>query len=210
MSLKTAVVIVEDDLGISESLAALIDHTRNLRCAGTYPDAESALEGIPLAVPKVALVDINLGGINGIECVRRLKAQLPDLQVLMITAFEDTDRIFQALKAGANGYLLKRHLTSELIAAIEDVCAGGAPMSQQVARKVVGFFHGGETRDPEVETLSPREHDVLAHLAQGKMYKEIADLMSISINTVRAHVSGIYGKLHVQSRMGAVNKFLGR
>jgi DNA-binding NarL/FixJ family response regulator len=207
---RISVAIVEDDVGISASLAALIEHAPDLRCVASYTTGEEALEKMPALAPQVALVDINLGKMNGIECVRRLKLQLPAMQVLMITAFEDAKMVFQALKAGANGYLLKRNLTSELIAAVENVCAGGAPMSQQVARKVVGFFHADNAKDPDMESLSPREHDVLAHLAQGRMYKEIADLMSISINTVRAHVTGIYGKLHVQSRMGAVNKYLGR
>jgi DNA-binding NarL/FixJ family response regulator len=205
-----SVVIVEDNPQVAESLTVLINRAADLRCVAHYASAAEALEKIPALSPKVALVDINLPGMNGIELVRRIKAEVPTLQVLMITVFEDAEMIFQALQAGANGYLLKRFLATELVAAITDVCQGGAPMSQQIARKVVSHFHVQSSSAQEIERLSPREHEVLHQLAEGKMYKEIADLMGISINTVRARVSGIYEKLHVQSRMEAVNKFLGR
>jgi DNA-binding NarL/FixJ family response regulator len=202
------VSMVEDDAGTRASLAALLGSAPALRCLGTYATGEKALAGIPGDKPDVALVDINLPGMNGIECVAKLKARLPGLHVLMLTTYEDSDLIFDSLRAGASGYLLKNMPPNELLAAVEEVQAGGAPMSMQIARKVVQHFHRTQQSEAEVEKLSPREHEVLALLAKGRLYKEIADQLGIGLGTVRTHQRRIYEKLHVQSRTEAAVKFL--
>lgn len=204
------VSIVEDNRDTRDTLAALLHGATTLRCLSTYATGEKALIGIPAENPDVALVDINLPGMSGIECVAKLKAKLPQLHVLMLTTYEESDLIFDSLRAGANGYLLKSMPPDELIAAFEEVQAGGAPMSMQIARKVVQHFHRAQSSDAEVEKLSPREYEVLALLAQGRLYKEIADQLGISLGTVRTHQRRIYEKLHVQSRTEATLKFLRR
>jgi DNA-binding NarL/FixJ family response regulator len=159
----------------------------------------------------LALVDINLPRMNGIACVARLKASLPKLQILMLTTYEDSDLIFESLRAGANGYLLKKSIPVELLTAIDQVLQGGAPMSIQIARKVVEHFHvRKEAANSEVGALTPREHEILALLAKGRLYKEIGDKLGISLGTVRSHIEHIYGKLHVQSRTEATLKYLQR
>jgi DNA-binding NarL/FixJ family response regulator len=204
------VSIVEDDKETRESLAALVGGAPGLRCVSTYANGEDAVRGIAAGKPDVALVDINLPGRSGIECVAELKARVPRLQVLMITTYEERDLIFRSLRAGASGYLLKKTSRTKLIEAIEEVHGGGAPMSMQIARKVVNHFH--EIRQPasDVEKLTPREQEILALLAKGSLYKEIGDVLGISIGTVRTHVKHIYEKLHVQSRSKAAAKFFGR
>jgi DNA-binding NarL/FixJ family response regulator len=202
------VSIVEDDRDTRENLAALLNATATLRCLHTYATGEKALAGIPREPPAVAVVDINLPGMSGIECVARLKAVVPGLPVLMLTTYEESDLIFDALRAGANGYLLKSMPPEELLQALEDVQAGGAPMSMQIARKVVQFFHRSPVSDAELGTLSPREYEVLALLAKGRLYKEIAGELGITLGTVRTHQQRIYEKLHVQSRTEATVKFL--
>lgn len=202
------VSLVEDDRGTRDSLTALLRSATALRCVSTYATGEKALAGIPLEKPDVALVDINLPGMSGIECVAKLKAKLPGLHVLMLTTYEESDLIFDSLRAGANGYLLKNMPPAELIAALEEVQAGGAPMSMQIARKVVQHFHRAQNTDPDVEALSPREYEVLALLAKGRLYKEIADQLGIGLGTVRTYQRRIYEKLHVQSRTEAAVKFL--
>jgi DNA-binding NarL/FixJ family response regulator len=204
------VSIVEDDRETRASLAELLGSTEALRCLSTYPTGEKALAGILAEAPEVALVDINLPGMSGIECVAKLKAKLPGLHVLMLTTYEDSDLIFNSLRAGASGYLLKNMPPEELIGAVEQVRAGGAPMSMQVARKVVQHFHRAPPSDSDVDKLSPREHEVLALLARGCLYKEIADQLGITLGTVRTHQRRIYEKLHVQSRTEAAVKFLRR
>ena len=202
------VSLVEDDRGTRDSLTALLGGATSLRCVSTYATGEKALAGIPIEKPDVALVDINLPGMSGIECVAKLKAKLPALHVLMLTTYEESDLIFDSLRAGANGYLLKNMPPDELIAALEEVQAGGAPMSMQIARKVVQHFHRAQTADADVEALSPREYEVLALLAKGRLYKEIADQLGIGLGTVRTYQRRIYEKLHVQSRTEAAVKFL--
>jgi DNA-binding NarL/FixJ family response regulator len=202
------VAIVEDDEGIRTSLATLVRRASALRWSGDYADAESALKGIPRRPPDVVLMDINLPGMNGVECVRQLKATVPAVQVLMLTVYEDSDSLFNSLKAGASGYLLKRTASARLLEAIRDVHAGGSPMTPQVARRVVQFFaKPGEGESP-VARLTPGEKDFLDQLAKGYAYKEIADRMSISIDTVRSYVRTVYEKLHVHSRTEAVVKYL--
>jgi DNA-binding NarL/FixJ family response regulator len=203
------VSIVEDDRDTRENLATLLNGAGGVRSVGSHGTAEAALRGIPAENPSVALVDINLPGMSGIECVAKLKLQLPKLQVLMITTYEERDLIFNSLRAGASGYLLKNMPHAELVQAVEQVHAGGAPMSMQIARKVVDHFHQIKQPTSEVETLTQRELEILALLAQGYFYKEIGDRLTISLNTVKTHLHVIYEKLHVQSRTEATARFLG-
>jgi DNA-binding NarL/FixJ family response regulator len=202
------VAIVEDDVPAREILAGWIRNADGFRCAGEFDDAETALAKLPHEKPSVVLFDINLPGMNGIECVRRLKPRLPDTQFLMVTVYEDANHIFNALSAGASGYLLKQMRRSELLDALKDVHAGGSPMSSQIARKVVQSFRRMETEsDGETVELSPREREVLELLARGFLYKEIAEMLKISVQTVNTYIRRIYEKLHVRSRAQAVAKY---
>jgi DNA-binding NarL/FixJ family response regulator len=202
------VAIVDDDEGIRTSLMTLIRRAASLKLTGDYADAETALREIPRNPPDVVLMDINLPGIKGPDCVRQLKAQLPTVQFLMLTVYEDSDSLFNSLKAGASGYLLKRTASARLLEAIRDVHAGGSPMTPQLARRVVQFFtRPAETASP-VAYLTPGEKEFLDQLANGYAYKEIADRMKISIDTVRSYVRTVYEKLHVHSRTEAVVKYL--
>ena len=169
---------------------------------------EEALAGLPSEAPDVVLMDINLPGLSGIECVRRLKALRPSLTILMLTVYEESDQIFDSLRAGASGYLLKRSAEKELLEAIAQVYQGGSPMSSLVARKVVQFFNRLGDAAPELQRLSPREMEILELLSRGAAYKEIGDRLALSIHTVRMHIRGIYGKLQVHSRGEAVSKYL--
>jgi DNA-binding NarL/FixJ family response regulator len=207
--MPTTISIVEDDAGTRENLAALLNETPAFHCLQTYASGEAALRGIPVEKPDVALVDINLPGMNGIMCVAGLKTQLPDLQVLILTRHDDSDLVFDALRAGASGYLLKKMIPTELISAIGQVQAGGAPMSMQIARKVVGYFNAVK-KPSDVEKLSRREQEVLALLAKGYLYKEIGELLGIRVDTVRMNLKHIYQKLHVRSRTEATAKYFGR
>lgn len=202
------VAIVEDDAGIRDNLVALLNGSPGYRCVGACGSAEESLAQIPHWRPDVVLMDINLPKMSGIECVARLKARLPELLVLMLTVYEDGDSIFRALKAGASGYLIKRVATDKLLEAIDDVCTGGSPMSCQIARKVVQYFHQAGPSDEVSENLSPRETEILELLVAGCFFKEIADRLGISGETVRTHVNHIYRKLHVRSRTEAVVKYL--
>lgn len=203
-------VIVEDDQKTCERLVTLLGREPSVRCLNTYASGEAAARGIPVDKPDVALVDINLPGMSGIECVSKLTARLPKLKVLMLTAYKESDLIFDSLRAGARGYLLKKMVPSELVHAVEQVHAGGAPMSMQIASKVVEYFHLTQKSASEVEKLTQREHEILALLAKGYLYKEIVERLGISISTVRTHLQHIYDKLHVQSRTEAAAKFFGR
>jgi DNA-binding NarL/FixJ family response regulator len=203
-----SVAIVEDDVPAREILAGWIRNAEGFRCAGEFDDAETALAKLPHEKPSVVLFDINLPGMNGIECVRRLKPRLPETQFLMVTVYEDANHIFNALSAGASGYLLKQMRRSELLDALKDVHAGGSPMSSQIARKVVQSFRRNETENNgETVELSPREREVLELLARGYLYKEIAEMLKISVQTVNTYIRRIYEKLHVRSRAQAVAKY---
>jgi DNA-binding NarL/FixJ family response regulator len=204
------VAIVDDDEGIRSSLAALIRRAPALRLTGDYPDAETALKEIPHHRPDVVLMDVNLPGMKGFECVRQLKATLPEVQFLMLTVYEDSDSLFKSLKAGASGYLLKRTASARLLEAIHDVHAGGSPMTPQLARRVVQFFSSPPATESPVSHLTAGEREFLEQLAKGYAYKEIADRLNISIDTVRSYVRTVYEKLHVHSRTEAVVKFLQR
>jgi DNA-binding NarL/FixJ family response regulator len=208
--MSIAISIVEDQRDMRESLVERLGHAPGLRCVGAHATAEEALREIPKENPDVVLMDINLTGMNGIQCVARLKERLPKTQVLMLTTYGEGNLIFDALRAGANGYLLKNMPEEKLVEAVQQVHAGGAPMSLQIARKVINHFHRAKKPGPDLEQLTPREHEILQLLAKGYMYKEIADHLGISMNTIRTHISAIYEKLHVHSRTEAAMKFAGR
>jgi len=206
-----SVSIVEDDLKVRESLARLIDSSNGYRCVSQHASGEDALREIPKVNPHVTLMDINLTGINGVECVRRLKPLLPRTQIIMLTVYQNTEHIFNALAAGATGYLLKQTKPAELMAAIKDVYEGGSPMNSHIARKIVQSFQKpAPARASEDQNLSPREAQVLDLLAKGFLYKEIAEAMGLTYATVHTHIRHIYEKLHVRSRTEAVAKHLGQ
>ncbi len=205
-----AISIVEDQRDMRESLVEWLNNAPGLRCVGAHASAEEALRDIPGEGPDVVLMDINLTGMNGIQCVGRLKQMLPRIQVLMLTTYDESDLIFDSLRSGANGYLLKNMPRAELVAAVEQVHAGGAPMSFKIARKVIDHFHKTPKTASELDQLTVREHDILKLLAKGYMYKEIADHLGISMSTVRTHISAVYEKLHVQSRTEAAMKLVGQ
>jgi len=209
-----AVSIVEDNEQLRGTLAKVIARAEGFRCASDYGSAEDALAGLPKVKPDVVLMDINLPGMNGVECVRQLKTLLPQTQVMMLTVYEDTENIFAALAAGANGYMLKRTPAKELIEAIHDVQRGGSPMTAHIARKVVSSFQRPAASAPagagEMSELSEREQQVLDLLAQGLIYKEIAEKLAISYETVHTYIRRIYEKLQVRTRTEAVAKFLRR
>ena len=196
------VAIVEDDERFRKSLARWVESTPGLHCSGSYPSAEEALQSIPKTDCEVVIMDINLPAMSGIECVRRLRIESPALQIVMLTVHEDSDLIFKALQAGAHGYLLKRSSPDKILEAIVDVSRGGAPMSSNIARKVV---HSFQTPIPSAEqlNLTPREEQILGGVVRGLINKEIADELSISIETIRVHLKNIYEKLHVRSRTEA-------
>lgn len=204
------VSIVEDNEQLRGTLARVLSRAEGFRCLSQYPDAESALEGVPKDKPEVVLMDINLPGMNGVECVRRLKQTAPQTQVVMLTVYEDTDNIFNALTAGAAGYLLKRTKSAELLEAIREVHRGGSPMTTHIARKVTQSFQRAGLSAQPTENLSEREQEVLDCLSQGFLYKEIAEKLGISYETVHTYIRRIYEKLQVRTRTEAVAKFLKR
>ena len=203
----TKVAIVEDNRLIRESLEDFIHTAPECRCVCLCSTAEDALKAIPRHQPDIVLMDIQLPNVSGIECTARLKQLLPSAQIIMVTVYEDTDRIFKALRAGACGYLLKCCTPEELVAAVREVRQGGAPMSREIARKVISSFQEPVAAAAEVECLSARETDILELLAQGYSNKQIAARLSLTENTVRWHLWHVYNKLHVRSRTEAVLKF---
>lgn len=210
--MATKVSIVEDNDQLRDTLAKMIGRAAGFECVGHHPSAEAGLAAIPGEKPDVVIMDINLPGMNGVECVRKLKEILPQVQIVMLTAYEDTENIFNSLAAGAAGYLLKRSKSSEILDALRDVQNGGSPMSTHIARKVVQSFQARPAAAPAepTEELSPREQEVLDLLSQGFMYKEISDKLGISFETVRTYIRRIYEKLHVRTRTEAVAKALRR
>jgi RNA polymerase sigma factor (sigma-70 family) len=202
-----SVSIVEDSEKLRGTLARVLNRAEGFRCVSQYGSAEEALKDLPNARPNVVLMDINLPGINGVECVRQLKKIVPEVQIMMLTVYEDTENIFDALTAGASGYLLKRTSGPELLDAIREVNRGGSPMTAHIARKVVQSFQKNAPAQP-AENLSEREQQVLDLLSQGLMYKEIADKLQISYETVHTYIRRIYEKLRVRTRTEAVAKFL--
>ena len=206
--MQIKVAIVEDDAGIRDSLSALIKRVPDFKLVGDFADGEKALKEIPKLLPDVVLMDVNLPGMKGYECVRQLKTAHPAIQFLMLTVYEDSDSLFNSLRAGASGYLLKRTASARLLEAIRDVHAGGAPMTPQLARRVVQFFSKPAGESTPLGKLTPAEREFLDQLSNGYAYKEIADRMGISIDTVRSYVRTVYEKLHVHSRTEAVVKYL--
>jgi len=204
------VSIVEDNDQLRGTLARVINRAEGFRCLSQYPDAEAAVEALPRDRPDVVLMDINLPGMNGVECVRRLKQLAPDSLVIMLTVYEDTENIFNALAAGASGYLLKRTPRAEVLDAILEVLRGGSPMTAHIARKVVQSFQQTGASSRPTESLSPREQEVLDCLSKGFLYKEIADKLGIGYETVHTYIRRIYEKLQVRTRTEAVAKFLRR
>jgi len=204
------VSIVEDNDKLRGTLARVLNRAEGFHCASQYANAEDALKDLPQARPDVVLMDINLPGMNGVECVRQLKVLLPEIQVMMLTVYEDTENIFNALAAGASGYLLKRTSSQELLEAIQEVQRGGSPMTMHIARKVVQSFQKSAASAQTTENLSDREQQVLDLLSQGLIYKEIADKLQISYETVHTYIRRIYEKLQVRTRTEAVAKFLRR
>lgn len=210
LSQPIAVALVEDNDGLRDSLSVLLNGTPGFKCSGSYRTAELALKAIPSVQPDVVLMDIHLPKTSGVACVRELKATLPQLRILMLTVFADQEHIFDALKAGASGYLSKRTAPGDLLKAIQEVHVGGSPMSSEIAARVVEYFNQqGSVRLVEVN-LSPRESEVLDLLARGYSYKEIAHQLEIAFDTVHWHIRKIYEKLHVRSRGEAVAKVYGR
>lgn len=204
-----AVAIVEDIKEIREGLQLLIDSSTEFLCKEAYASAEDAVKALPQSQPDVVLMDVNLPGMNGIDCIRQLKQQCPGTQFIMSTVYEDDDTIFESLKAGATGYLLKKTEPVKILEAIKEVHAGGSPMSSQIARKVIASFQVKKGIE-EAAVLTSKEKEILKALSKGLRYKEIAFEMQISIETVRSHVRHIYEKLQVQSRTEALNKVYGR
>jgi len=203
------VSIVEDDAPLRGILSEWIRGADGFKFLGVHENAEVALAALPQEKPSVVLMDINMPGMNGIECVRRLKPQMRDTQFVMLTVYEDPDHIFKALSSGASGYMLKRTPRAELLAALKDVHAGGSPMSSNIARKIVQSFQrfSNTSAIAEPDNLSPREREVLELLARGYLYKEIAEALHISVPTVNSHIRRIYEKLHVRSRSQAIAKY---
>jgi len=200
------VAIVEDDARIRRSLATMLGTAEDIECVGQFANAEDALRKILALKPRVIFMDIHLPGMSGVDCVRELAAIEPKPQIVMLTSYDDSEAIFSSLSAGACGYLLKPIRTAQLLAAVRDVYSGGAPMSGQIARRVVEAFNKPAATPPATDSLSERETQILHLLSEGYLYKEIADRLSISYSTVRTHIERIYTKLHVQSRSQAVAK----
>ncbi len=203
---RKTVVVVEDDLRLQAHLLKILE-VPDISCLCAVSSAEEALVKIPVFQPDVVLMDINLPGISGIDCIRDLKKKLPRLEVVMLTAYEEEDNIFRALKEGASGYLLKSSTPEDICNAIRDVYSGGAPFSSHIARKVAQYFRTEKSIENENETLTPREKDVLRLLASGYIYKEVADQLDISLETVRTYVKRVCIKLHVRSKVEAIIKY---
>jgi DNA-binding NarL/FixJ family response regulator len=204
---KVAVAIVEDDAELLSALAELIDTDLEFEVLGRYGTTAAAIQGIPRLNPDIVIMDINLPDISGVECVRQLKELCPHPQILMHTVYEDTEAVFSALRAGATGYLLKQTPIDELLAALRLIHRGGSPMSSHIARKVVQTLRQSSVANSEVESLSMREQEVLNLVAQGCLYKEIAEKLGVSFGTINTYSRRIYEKLHVHSRAQAVAKW---
>jgi DNA-binding NarL/FixJ family response regulator len=202
--MRKSVAVVEDDRGLRDKLVEILRSAPDLKCVGAFASAEEALAKMPAQNPEVVLMDIRLPGMSGIQCVAQLKKLDPAPQVIMVTVYEDSDLIFKALKAGADGYLVKSGPPQELLNAVRDLDRGGAPMSSHIAYKVVQHFHALGTADRNTEALTSREQQVLTLLASGFIYKEIGDQLDIGVETVRTHVRNICQKMHVRNRLEAV------
>jgi len=202
--------IVEDLDEVREGLKQFISLSPEFKVLDTFKTAEEAVYSIPRLKPDIVIMDISLPGMNGIECIREIRDKVPNTQFMMFTVYENDEKVFEALKAGASGYLLKNTGLVQMIEALKELYNGGSPMSANIARKLVSVFRGQEKNAPTIETLSGRENEILQLLAKGLLYKEIADQLSISVSTVRQHIHKIYEKLHVQNRTEAINKAFGK
>lgn len=207
---KQKICIVEDKIDLREAMNMMIQLSDHYELAGSFPNAEQALKDIPELEPVAVLMDINLPGLSGIDCVATLKSRFPAMLFLMCTAYEDNDKIFDSLTAGASGYILKTEGPAKIIESLDDLIAGGSPMSSIIARKVVASFNRMDHEHTLIENLSDREKMVLGYLAKGLIGKEVAEALDISGGTVRKHVQNIYKKLHVNTRVEAVNLYLKR
>ena len=205
----TSVMIVEDNKSLQLLLENIIKDNDFCFCAGVCSSAEEALVAVPDLLPDVVLMDIGLPGMDGIECVRKLKPLCPGVEFMMCTIYDEDEKVFDALEAGANSYILKSTGPEEMLAAIADLSNGGSPMSSDIARKVVQSFQRKRNVKKEFG-ITPREEDVLKLLAKGLLYKEVADQLGISVKTMKKHIYNIYEKMHVHSKVEAVNKFLGQ
>ncbi len=202
------IAIVEDDSKVREQIVQLINQSEEFRCAGAFASAEEGLSHIPALKPAMVLMDIHLPGMSGIDCAARLRALMPELRILILTVFEESDKIFQALRSGADGYLVKRDVPSKLIQSIRELKDGGSPISSNIARKVIQHFRLIGPESPPASKLSSREQEILDLLIAGKYYKEVADALGIGQETVKTHVHHIFAKLRVRTRSEAVAKFL--
>lgn len=209
-SANKIICIVEDKTDLREGMSLMVERNATYILSGSFANAEEAMEKIPELKPDAVLMDINLPGMSGINCVNALKAMFPEMLFLMCTAYEDNDKIFDSLKAGASGYILKTEGPAKIMEALDDMIAGGSPMSSNIARKVVASFLHMGTENTLIESLSDREKMVLDNLAKGLIGKEVADILDISSGTVRKHVQNIYKKLQVNTRVEAVNLYLRR
>ena len=203
---EIAVSIVEDIPEVREGIEDLIKDSADFLLIGSYTNAEQAETDLPLRSPDIVIMDINLPGKNGIDCIAAIKDRCPGTQFIMFTIFEDDDKVFDALEAGAHGYLLKKTPKEKILEALKELHDGGSPMSTQIARKVIQAFQKNKPRQQEVDMLTKKEALILDLLAKGFLYKEIAEKTMISINTVKQHIHNIYEKLHVQNRTEAINK----
>ena len=212
MMKKISIAIVEDNNDIRQALSDIIELSSEYEIACTCINGEDALVKLPIFLPEIVLMDINLGGINGIEVVKQVKQHHPAMLFMMCTVYEDDEKIFEALNAGASGYIIKKTTPVKMLEAIKELHEGGAPMSSMIARKVVQAFQNKPTvvSDNSLESLSKREYEILEMLATGLVYKEISAKLFISAETVRKHVYNVYNKLHVGNRVEAVNKYFGR
>lgn len=203
------ICIVEDLKEVRDGMTSLLTLDERFEVLATFPDAEKATEDLPGWQPDIVIMDINLPGMNGIECIKRVKPKCPQSQFIMFTIYEDDEKVFEALNAGASGYLLKKTSLGKMGESLLELYAGGSPMSTQIARKVINRLRHNE-KSGVIDILSPRENEILQYLATGSLYKEIAEKLSISTGTVRQHIHNIYEKLHVQNRTEALNKAFGK
>jgi DNA-binding NarL/FixJ family response regulator len=207
---QISVSIVEDMADIRQKLQQIIEESEEFICLSFYNTAEKALEELPGLNPDIVLMDIHLPGMSGIDCIKEIKKQCPQMQFMMFTIYENSDEVYEALAAGASGYLLKQTSPEQILLALKELYEGGSPMSTHIARKVVSFFQKENTKNENSSPLSTREKQVLELLSKGFLYKEISDQLFISTGTVRQHIHKIYEKLQVQNRTEAINKFYGR
>lgn len=208
--MSITIAIVEDLEAVRNGLKDYISLHSDFSVLGAFKSGEEAMEQLPLLRPDIIIMDINLPGINGIECIQRVKDKSPGSQFMMFTVYENDEKVLEALKAGASGYLLKNTGLPQIAESIKELHEGGSPMSANIARKLVDHFRDKDKSNAFLEALSPREQEILKLLAKGLLYKEIAAQLQITTGTVRIHIHKIYEKLHVQNRTEAINKAFGK